>query len=321
MSVLRPGSDGELAGLADENDVLPALHGEYLAWLGGERRAGAKTVSTYSADLLEFFGFIIRHYGDEPGLDELATLSVADLRAHFAERASAGIGPATRAKKLAAIRSFFLFLNRTRGVNNTALKLVGSPRARRPLPRALNVGDAQQIVAAIGEQSGPMAARDTALMALLYGSGLRIAEALSLNFRDVPNQGAPLLVCGKGGKQRLVPLLTAVRAAIDAWRSQHPTPQPDAPLFIGVHGKRLNAGVVQRHLRHFRRLHGLPEHATPHALRHSFATHLLAAGTDLRSIQEMLGHASLSTTQRYTALDETSLLAVWQKTHPRAGKR
>ncbi len=321
MSVSRPGSNGETAGLADNNDVLSALHGEYLAWLVGERRAAAKTVSTYSADLLEFFSFLIRHCGDEPGVDELATLGVADLRAYLAERASARIGSATRAKKLAAIRSFFFFLDRTRSVNNTALKLVASPRARRPLPRALNVGDARQIVAAIGEQSGVMAARDTALMALLYGAGLRIAEALSLNLRDVPIQGAPLLVCGKGGKQRLVPLLTSVRAAIDVWRRQHPTPQPDAPLFVGVHGKRLNPGVVQRHLRHFRRLHGLPEHATPHALRHSFATHLLAAGTDLRSIQEMLGHASLSTTQRYTALDETSLLAVWQRTHPRAGKR
>jgi integrase/recombinase XerC len=159
-------------------------------------------------------------------------------------------------------------------------------------------------------------ARDTALFTLLYGCGLRIAEALALDVRDA--RDAVLRVVGKGGKERIVPVLAVVREAIAAWLALHPDPRPDSPLFLGVRGRRLDAAVAQRTLRHFRRLQGLPEHATPHALRHSFATHLLAGGADLRSIQDLLGHASLSTTQRYTAVDEAGLVAVWRKAHPRA---
>ena len=165
-----------------------------------------------------------------------------------------------------------------------------------------------------------MQARDTALFTLLYGCGLRIAEALALDVRDapLPARTAMLRVVGKGGKERIVPVLPAVREAIAAWLALHPDRQPDSPLFVGARGRRLDPAVAQRTLRQFRRLHGLPEHATPHALRHSFATHLLAGGADLRSIQDLLGHASLSTTQRYTAVDEARLLEVWRKAHPRA---
>jgi integrase/recombinase XerC len=174
----------------------------------------------------------------------------------------------------------------------------------------------------IGEATddAAMAARDTALFCLLYGSGLRIAEALALNVADAPLEGseAMLRVTGKGAKERIVPVLPAVRLAMAVWLRQHPRRQPDAPLFLGARGERLNAGVAQRTLRNFRRLNGLPEHATPHALRHSFATHLLAGGADLRSIQDLLGHASLSTTQRYTSVDAARLVEVWQRTHPRA---
>jgi integrase/recombinase XerC len=165
-----------------------------------------------------------------------------------------------------------------------------------------------------------MQARDTALFVLLYGCGLRIAEALALDVRDMPAPDAMLRVVGKGSKERLVPVLSAVREALATWLALHPDRAPDSPLFVGARGGRLDAAVAQRTLRQFRRLNGLPEHATPHALRHSFATHLLVGGADLRSIQDLLGHASLSTTQRYTSVNEAQLLEVWRKAHPRADR-
>jgi integrase/recombinase XerC len=157
---------------------------------------------------------------------------------------------------------------------------------------------------------------------LLYGCGLRIAEALALDVRDAPrpDQDGALRVVGKGAKERIVPILPAVRQAVGAWLRVHPDRRPEAPLFVGARGGRLNAGVAQRTMRAFRRLNGLPEHATPHALRHSFATHLLAGGADLRSIQDLLGHASLSTTQRYTQVENAQLLEVWRRAHPRGGR-
>jgi integrase/recombinase XerC len=163
-------------------------------------------------------------------------------------------------------------------------------------------------------------ARDAALFTLLYGCGLRIAEALALDVRDAPRPGTDdaLRVTGKGGKQRVVPVLPAVRQAVAAWLAHHPDSRADQPLFVGARGGRLDAAVAQRSLRTFRRLAGLPESATPHALRHSFATHLLGGGADLRAIQELLGHASLSTTQRYTKVDAAALLKTWREAHPRA---
>jgi integrase/recombinase XerC len=165
-----------------------------------------------------------------------------------------------------------------------------------------------------------MQARDTALFTLLYGCGLRIAEALALNVRDapLPDTESMLPIMGKGSKERIVPVLPVVRDTMAAWLALHPDRRPDSALFLGARGNRLDPAVAQRTLRQFRRLYGLPEHATPHALRHSFATHLLAGGADLRSIQDLLGHASLSTTQRYTSVDEAQLIKVWRRSHPRA---
>jgi integrase/recombinase XerC len=216
------------------------------------------------------------------------------------------------------VRSFYRFLARRHDVDNPALKLIATPRGKRPVPRALAAGQAREVTERIAEMSdvAAMQARDTALFTLLYGCGLRIAEALSLDVRDAPE--ATLRVVGKGSKERIVPVLPVVREAVEAWLALHPNRQPDSPLFVGARGGRLDAAVAQRTLRNFRRLYGLPEHATPHALRHSFATHLLAGGADLRSIQDLLGHASLSTTQRYTAVDEARLMEVWRKAHPRA---
>ena len=294
----------------------------FLAWLAAERRAAALTVETYGRDLAAFLGFLTRHLGGEPDLAALGALSQADLRAWLAHEAAGGAGGATRAKKLSAVKSFFRYLARRHGLDNPAPGLLIAPRARRPVPRALTAPQAASVTTGIAEMSdtAARAAHDTALFTLLYGCGLRISEALALDVRDAPLPGAdaPLRVTGKGSKQRIVPVLPVVREAVGAWLRLHPGRQPGAPLFVGVRGARLDPAVAQRTLRHYRRLAGLPEHATPHALRHSFATHLLAGGADLRAIQDLLGHASLSTTQRYTAVDTDRLLAVWRQAHPRA---
>ncbi len=291
----------------------------YLAWLAEERRASPLTVEAYGRDIAGLLAFLAGHLGGEPGLEELRGLSQGDLRAWLAAGAAAGVGNATRARRLSAVRGLFRYLARHHGMENPAPALLGRPRARPPVPRALTVEQARGVAEDVGEVSDTAAvqARDTALFTLLYGCGLRIAEALALNVRDAAGDGA-LRVLGKGSKERLVPVLPAVRQALAAWLRVHPDHRPDAPLFPGVRGGRLNAGVAQRTLRNYRRLAGLPEHATPHALRHSFATHLLAGGADLRSIQELLGHASLSTTQRYTSVEAAGLLDVWRRTHPRS---
>lgn len=292
----------------------------FLAWLSGERRASPLTVQAYRRDVGGFVDFLTIHLGGEPDLAALAGLREADFRAWLAHAARQGRGSRTRAAHLAAVRGFFRFLARRHDVSNPAARLVRSPKVAPPLPRALTPSQASAVAQDIGEVSDAavVQARDTALFTLLYGGGLRIAEALSLDVRDAPRAGQPLRVTGKGSKQRLVPVLPRVAEAVATWLALHPRRlEPDAPLFLGVRGERLNPGVAQRTLRDYRRLAGLPEHATPHALRHSFATHLLEGGADLRSIQDLLGHASLSTTQRYTAVDAAHLMTVWRNTHPR----
>ncbi len=294
----------------------------FLEWLGQERRASALTVEAYGADIAGFLGFLARHLGGEADLAALASLRLADLRAWLAALAADGAGNATRARHVSAVRSFFRFLARRHDVDNPALRLIATPRAARPAPRALAPSQAREVTEqiAVMSDSAVIQARDTALFTLLYACGLRIAEALALDVRDAPLPGLDgmLRVVGKGAKQRIVPVLPVVREAIAAWLVLHPDRRPASPLFLGARGKRLDPAVAQRTLRLFRRLHGLPEHATPHALRHSFATHLLAGGADLRSIQDLLGHASLSTTQRYTSVDEARLVDVWRRSHPRA---
>jgi integrase/recombinase XerC len=294
----------------------------FLAWLAHERRGSPLTLEAYGRDVGAFLDFLTRHLGEVPDLAALAALRAADFRAWLAWEAGRGAGASTRARHLAAVRSFFRFLARRHGVANAQVALLATPRAKPPLPHALTPQEALSVAEDIGEatDSAFTQARDTALFSLLYGSGLRIAEALALDVGQAPREGATdmLRVVGKGAKPRIVPVLPAVRAAIAAWLRHHPAAgDPAAPLFVGVRGDRLNPGVAQRTLRVFRQQNGLPEHATPHALRHSFATHLLAEGADLRTIQDLLGHASLSTTQRYTAVETAQLMAVWRKAHPR----
>lgn len=297
----------------------------YLHWLAAERRAAPATLLAYRRDLEGFLAFLTGHLGAPPDRAALGRLAVADLRAWLAARAGAGVGNATRARGLAALRGFFRFLARTGGPDCPAIRLIATPRARPPAPRALSRDDAATLATEAGALAAEpwLAARDAALVLLLYGCGLRAAEALGLARRDAPLPGGAggLRVRGKGGKERDVPVLPAVRAAIAEYLRlcPHPLP-PEGPLFLGVRGGRLNDRQLRLTLQRARRALGLPEHASPHALRHSFATHLLAAGADLRAIQELLGHARLSTTQRYTAVDEAQVMAVWRRAHPRAGQ-
>ena len=293
----------------------------FLSWMQQERHAAANTVEAYGHALAGFLGFLALHLGQEPDLAALTALRATDVRAWLAALANAKLVASSRAQHLSAVRGFFRYLNRRHGIETTAVRLVSTARARPALPRALTIEQARDVtdnVSEVAEDPG-MQARDVALFSLLYGSGLRIAEALSLDVRaaSLLRTNPSLTVTGKGSKTRIVPVLPVVRSAIETWLVLHPDRQADSPLFLGARGKRLDPAVAQKVLRSYRRLAGLPEHATPHALRHSFATHLLAGGGDLRSIQDLLGHASLSTTQRYTAVADTALLAVWRKTHPR----
>ena len=302
--------------------MADAACAEFLGYLAGERRSSPLTIETYGHSLGDFLGFLTEHLGHAPDLAALGRLSQADLRSWLAARANKGVGNATRARDLSAVRSFFRYLARRQGVSNVAVRLLATPKARKPLPRPLPVPQAQAVAAHGGDahDSPFVQARDAALFSLLYGCGLRISEALGLDRGDAPLPGrdAPLTITGKGNKQRIVPVLPVVRQRMAAWLALHPDPAPDAPLFLGSRGGRLDPAVAQRNLRNYRRLTGLPDSATPHALRHSFATHLLEEGADLRSIQQLLGHASLSTTQRYTEVSTAQLMDVWRNTHPRA---
>ena len=311
-----PASSGQIP-----SRTADAARVAFLAWMEQERHAPANTVEAYSRALAGFLGFLTKHLGGEPDLVSLAGLRAADVRGWLAALSNQGLVAASRAQHLSAVRSFFRYLARRHGLDITAVRLVATARAQPALPRALTVDQARDVTDHVDSVSDNPAlqARDIAFFSLLYGSGLRIAEALGLNVRDATamRSSLTLTVIGKGSKTRIVPVLPAVRQAVDAWMAVHPDRQPDSPLFLGARGARLDPAVAQKVLRTYRRLAGLPEHATPHALRHSFATHLLASGSDLRSIQDLLGHASLSTTQRYTSVDDTALLAVWRKTHPR----
>jgi integrase/recombinase XerC len=308
-----------LTGVIDDRDLRAAVV-RWRAWLRDERRAPATTLDAYGRDLSVFLAFLVRHLGQPPTLGNLATLTAGDIRAWLADRAAAGLARSSRARALAAVRGFYRWLDRHGLVRNAAIAGIRSPKSPKPVPKALSVGDAADVVEAMGEMDEVpwIGLRDTALALMLWGCGLRIGEALSLSVADV-RATETLRVTGKGGKQRLVPVLPVVAEAAAAYREACPFLQAaDDPLFVGARGGPLNPGVAQRQMRRVRARLGLPETATPHALRHSFATHLLAGGGDLRTIQELLGHASLSTTQRYTAVDTARLLAVHAAAHPRA---
>ncbi|MCQ9155321.1 tyrosine recombinase XerC [Acidomonas methanolica] len=307
----------------------------WLDWLAKERRSSPRTVAAYRADLGLALDFLTDHLGGPPDLAALSALTLADFRAWLAhetrraevkaERGARGDhdGRArSRARRVSALRSYFRYLAEREGVETPVPALLVAPRAKKKLPRPLARDQAVAAPEEIGAlaRDGMAEARDVALFTLLYGAGLRIGEALALDVRDVGTGGGSMLrVTGKGGRSRMVPLLPVVSEALARWTRVHPAPAPDAPLFVGTRGGRLDAAVARRSIRLWRELSGLPDSVTPHALRHSFATHMLEGGADLRTIQELLGHASLSTTQTYTLANERHLLAVWTAAHPRAG--
>lgn len=299
---------------------LAAAIGQWRDWLAGEKRSSPHTLDGYARDVSAFTTFLLGHLGGEADLAALAQLQPADFRAFLAARQADGLGRSSVARLMSSLRGFFKYLDRHDLAHNPALNAVKSPRPPKSLPKPLAAEDAIEALSTAGELHDEpwLAARDVALFTLLYGCGLRLGEALSLQKRDIPADDA-MTITGKGRKQRLVPVLPIVRQAIGEYVSLCPHPLiADGPLFVGARGGLLNPGVVQRQMRRLRALMGLPDTATPHALRHSFATHLLAGGGDLRTIQELLGHASLSTTQRYTQVDEARLTRAYRDAHPRA---
>ena len=309
---------------ADTGDVRAAVD-DWRAWLRNERRASPHTLAAYGRDLEQFLGFLTGHLGEAPSLKGLGALRTADFRAWLADGMARGLSRASTARALSVVRGFFRWLARGGWVENPALAMLHTPRLPKSVPKALSAEAAIEAVDTVAELSDEswIGKRDTAILTLLYGCGLRIGEALALTRRQAPLPGQDMLrVTGKGRKQRLVPLLPVVAEAIAEYLAHCPyVLSPDAPLFRGARGGPLQARRVQERMAALRRLLGLPETATPHALRHSFATHLLAGGGDLRAIQELLGHASLSTTQRYTDVDVAGLLAVYERAHPRAKAR
>ncbi|WP_422371810.1 tyrosine recombinase XerC [Hoeflea sp.] len=293
----------------------------WLARLLGERRLADRTAQSYERDLRQFLGFLTRHLGGPPKIADLADLRPLDLRAFMAERRREGAGARTLGRGLAGIRSFLRHLEREGLANAAGAAATRAPRQPKSLPKPLSARDASRVVDADMQLSEEpwIAARDAAVLTLLYGCGLRISEALSLTRSDLPRDGQTLRITGKGGKTRIVPLLPVAARAIEDYLKLCPyAPAMDAPMFRGARGGPLQPAIVQKAMRALRSSLDLPDTATPHALRHSFATHLLAGGGDLRTIQELLGHASLSTTQVYTGVDSSRLLDIYDRAHPRA---
>ena len=295
----------------------------WLGHLGGERRMSAKTLEAYRRDVAQFLAFLTVHLAGAPSLKQLARLTPADVRAFMAARRSEGVGTRSLMRALAGTRSFARFLERNGKGKVAALSAVRPPKLPKTLPKPLAISAARQVTetgSREGETSEPwIIARDAAVLALLYGSGLRVSEALSLKRKDCSDATDAITITGKGNKTRMVPLLPQVAKAIADYVALCPFEIPmDGPLFVGARGGPLSPRIVQLTMARLRGALGLADSATPHALRHSFATHLLARGGDLRAIQELLGHASLSTTQIYTAVDADRLLEVYASAHPRA---
>jgi integrase/recombinase XerC len=310
-------SQPELPAAAD----LRAAVGAWLAHIAHELDRADNTVVAYERDVRQLLAWMERELGRAPALADLARIDARQLRGFLASRRQAKVGSRSLARSLSGLRSFFHWLETEDVASNRVMQQVARPRVGHGVPKPLSVEKAAAVVdGGMAADLDWIAARDAAVLLLLYGSGLRISEALGIARRDAPTEGREVLrVTGKGGKQRLVPVLPITQAAVARYVALCPYPlAPDGPLFLGAKGGALSPRIVQLVMERLRDALGLPHTATPHALRHSFATHLLSAGADLRQIQELLGHASLSTTQVYMEVDRERLLAVYEKAHPRA---
>lgn len=303
------------------NEDLQRIVTAWQQWLLVEKNVSSHTHSNYQLDLQRFLEFLQGYKGGLITCETLRKLELVDFRAFLAARLQQGVSHRSNTRALSMLRTFYRFLNRRYGVKNNAISLVKSAKFLRSLPRPLSPQEALMVTQeeSFDAEESWVNARGQALFTLLYGCGLRISEALALRIQDLLNATDTLQIKGKGNKERLVPLLPQVKAKVLEYIAVHPQKSTSsAPLFIGVKGDRLQANVAQKQLRLLRQQLGLPDTATPHALRHSFATHLLAAGGDLRTIQELLGHASLSTTQHYTKIENSHLAEVYKKSHPRS---
>jgi len=288
-------------------------------WMLHNKRASRHTLISYANDLRHFLEFLSNHLGGRVGFKQLGKMEAKDFRAWLASR-SGEFEATSTARALSTIKSFYRYLQKQSLVKNDAIFHMRGPKLKKTLPKALAEEQAQQALQMVGTQHEEdwINKRDLALLVLIYGCGLRISEALSIRFGEISG-GDAISIVGKGDKQRMVPLLPIVTAAIAEYTASCPYPfSPASPLFMGKRGKKLDPAIFQLQLRKLRRALQLPESVTPHAFRHSFATHLLSAGGDLRSIQELLGHASLSTTQRYTHVEKTRLMNAYKNAHPRA---
>ncbi|CAM3096183.1 integrase/recombinase XerC [Paracoccus aminovorans] len=312
-----------MSGGAEPLALAPAMADNLARWLDSEkatRDLSEHTIRAYQADLLAFLAFLGGYHGTPALPATLGSLTQTDMRAFAAAERGRGLGARSLARRLSATRSFIRWMSDRHGFDASRALAARSPKFTRSLPRPLAPDQAEAVLDIAGDTHPEpwIAARDTAVLTLLYGCGLRISEALNLNGADWPFREA-LTIRGKGGKERQVPVLPIAREAVAAYLAVCPWPlEPQSPLFRGARGGRLNQALISGAMRHARQVMGLPPTATPHALRHSFATHLLAAGGDLRTIQELLGHASLATTQVYTGVDDARLLAVYRSAHPRA---
>ena len=302
--------------------IAPALTHALASWLDHCRALGGaaeNTVKAYQSDVLGFLAFMTQHHGEAQGLGPLSKITVSDMRAWMASERTRGVGARSLARQLSAVKTFYRWLSEREGFEPTAVLSTRSPKFTKKLPRPLAEDAATAMIDTVEMQATDpwVAARDSAVVTLLYGCGLRISEALSLTGADVPLPQV-MRITGKGGKERIVPVIDAAREAVASYLRLCPHPlEPNAPLFRGARGGPLNPRAIQKVMERSRMQLGLPATATPHAMRHSFATHLLTAGGDLRAIQELLGHASLSTTQAYTAVDTAHLMDVYNKAHPR----
>ena len=294
---------------------------DWLDYCRGVKSRSDNTIEAYRADVAGFLAFLSHHFGDQQGLGPLSKVTLSDMRSWMAHERARGVGARSLARSLSAVKSFYRWLSEREGFDATAVLSTRSPKFQRKLPRPLAPDAAREMIDTVDLQARApwVAARDVAVVTLLYGCGLRISEAL-----DLPAEAAPLgdtlRIMGKGRKERLVPVLPAARSAVEAYRRDCPHDLSEGMLFRAVRGGPLRPRAIQKVMAAARMQIGLPATATPHALRHSFATHLLSAGGDLRAIQELLGHASLATTQAYTAVDTARLMEVYEAAHPKARK-